>query len=90
MTTRRFNVCDKARIKQYILDDDRNYPEEGQVKRRTIMPRIVGSVVVVVDYSDAHGLTYRVVVPNFNGHRGSKQDLDIVWVEPNELEQVGE
>ena len=79
-------VCDKARIKQFNQKAD--FSEEGKAHRARAMPRLVGHIVLVVDYSDGHGLCYRVIAPNFNGHRGRENELEIVWVDPSELEYV--
>jgi hypothetical protein len=50
------------------------------------MPSLVGKTIVIVDYSDAHGLVYGVVEPNFHGLFGRKEELHIHWIEPDELE----
>lgn len=49
-----------------------------------------GQVVLVVDYSDSHGLVYGVVTPNFDGHRGRSPHniLQVQWIEPEDLEKV--
>lgn len=85
---RQFNVCDKARLKQYNREADREFSDTGKEHRARSMPSLVGKIVVVVDYSDGHGLCYRVVVPNFNGFRGRENEMEIVWVDPSELEPV--
>lgn len=83
-----FNVCDKARVKQYDSKTSFGFSECGKYNRARIMPGIVGRIVVVVDYSDGHGLTYCVVAPNFDGFRGRDRELEFVWVDPSELEPV--
>jgi hypothetical protein len=82
--TRQFNVCDKARVKQYNKEADWHY---SGYHRARIMPSLLGKIVLVVDYSNAHGLTYGVVKPNFDGLKGrTESHLEICWVEPDELE----
>ena len=46
-----------------------------------------GKIVLVIDYSDSHGLCYQVVEPNFNGSCGRKENVDIYWIEPEYLEK---
>lgn len=87
MSNRVFNVCDKARLKQYDPEAD-GFSQEGKANRARIIPPIVGRIVVIVDYSDGHGLCYRVVAPNFNGWRGRDEEMEFVWVNPSELEEI--
>lgn len=85
---RQFNVCDKVRVARYNREADSNFTDDGKDTRARIMPSLVGKIVLVVDYSDSHGLTYGVVEPNFNGSRNRKDELEIHWLEPEELEQI--
>lgn len=84
---RQFKVCDKARVKQYN-QKVWSFSAEGKAVRAKVMPRLVGKIVVVIDYSDGHGLCYRVVAPNFDGWRGRDDELQVAWVDPSELEPV--
>lgn len=45
-----------------------------------------GDIAVIVDYSDGHGLCYGVVFPNVNGYYGRKDNFEIHWFEPEQLE----
>jgi hypothetical protein len=87
MSNKKFNICDKARIKQYNPEAS-GFSTEGKTIRARIVPRIMNRIVVIVDYSDSHGLCYRVVAPNFNGNSGRDEELEFVWVDPDELEEV--
>jgi hypothetical protein len=82
---RQFNVCERARVKQYLKGGD--FSEEGKARRAYYVPLLIGKIVVVVDYSDAHGLVYGVIEPNFDGHRGRKDTCPIYWLDPEELEK---
>src|SRR5262249_27338969 len=45
---------------------------------------------LVVDRSDAHGLTFGLVLPNAEGLAGRKDELVVHWVEPEEIERYDE
>lgn len=84
----RFNVGDKVRVKEYRHDLNSHYSNDGIGRRGLNMPRLVGRDVCIIDLSDGHGLTYRVVGLNYDGWRGRSNDIVACWVEPEELEAV--
>ncbi len=81
-------VGSKARISKFDDAHGSGYTEAGVSKRNRVMPRLVGHDVCIIDLSDAHGLTYRVVKLNYDGWRGREEEILSCWVEPEEIEAV--
>ena len=55
-------------------------------QRARELPLLVGREAVVVDISDAHGLTFGVVLANLKGMEGRSAEHRVWWVEPEEVE----
>jgi hypothetical protein len=84
--TVRLNVLDRARVVRYENVADRGYVEGERRNRAATMPSLVGQTVVIMDVSDGHGLSYRVMAPNLDGAKGREKALPPCWVEATELE----
>lgn len=63
-----FKVCDRARVIKYD-SNSAEFNDIGKQNRANNMLSMVGKIVLIVDLSNSHGLSYRVVKPNFDGSR---------------------
>ena len=60
--------------------------DEQYVVARDYVEKHIGEIGVIMDISDAHGLSYGVVFPNTNGEKGRHYYFEIYWFEPTEVE----
>lgn len=57
-------------------------------KVKVLTGQRAGQLGCVVDYSDSHGLCYRVVFPNLNGAYSRKDWIESEWLDPEQIEKA--
>jgi hypothetical protein len=81
MSKQLFNIGDKVQVVRWNQDID----SEWLVRRADFMPELLNQMVLIVDISNSHGLTYGVVKPNLAGSYGRKNELTVYWLDPTEV-----